>query len=139
MNEPHSPIDLLGWPRVLVVGDLILDRYTWGDVSRISPEAPVMVLRADREEARPGGAASVAALLRALEAEVAVAGVIGDDGAGRVLHKLLWDDGIDSDMVQTDPGRPTTSKERLMGRAANRHAQQILRGDREETHPLPSH
>lgn len=136
MIESRTAIDLLGRPRLLVIGDLILDRYTWGDVSRISPEAPVMVMQADREEVRPGGAASVAALLRALEAEVTIAGVTGDDGAGRALRKLLQDDGVNADMVLCDSSRPTTSKERLMGRAAQRHAQQILRVDREETHPL---
>src|SRR5207237_3395 len=86
---------------------------------------------------RPGGAASVAALLRALEANVTLAGVTGDDVAGRVLRKLLQDDGIDHAAVHYDPARPTTSKERLMGRAAQRHPQQMLRVDREATHPVP--
>jgi D-beta-D-heptose 7-phosphate kinase/D-beta-D-heptose 1-phosphate adenosyltransferase len=137
MIDGRSAIHALARPRLLVVGDLILDRYTWGNVGRISPEAPVMVVRADHEEVRPGGAASVAALLSALEARVTLAGVTGDDVAGRVLRKLLQDDGIDHAAVLCDPARPTTSKERIMGRAAHRHPQQILRVDREETHPLP--
>jgi D-beta-D-heptose 7-phosphate kinase/D-beta-D-heptose 1-phosphate adenosyltransferase len=138
MNDLHTLLNSLGKPRLLVVGDLILDRYTWGEVTRVSPEAPVLVLRADREEVRPGGAASVAALLRALDANVTLAGVVGDDVAGRVLRKLLQDEGVAQDVVLCDAGRPTTSKERLMGRAAHRHPQQILRVDREETHPLPT-
>ena len=67
-------VSRLGYPRLLVLGDLILDRYTWGDAERVSPEAPVLVLRADEEEVRPGGAASVAALLRGLDAEIVLAG-----------------------------------------------------------------
>ena len=95
MNDLQATLASLGNPRLLVVGDLILDRYTWGEVTRVSPEAPVMVLRAEREEVRPGGAASVAALLRALDAKVTLAGVIGDDVAARVLRKLLGDEGIE--------------------------------------------
>src|SRR5437588_7814388 len=109
----------LGRPRLLVVGDLILDRYTWGDVSRISPEAPVMVLRADEEEVRLGGAASVAGLLRALNADVTLAGVVGDDGNGRILRKLLDESHIDQTAILVDATRPTTAKDRFMGRAAN--------------------
>ena len=75
----------LGQPRVLVVGDLMLDRYVWGDAERISQEAPVILLRADRREERLGGASSVATLLRALGARPALAGVggAGADGASR--------------------------------------------------------
>jgi D-beta-D-heptose 7-phosphate kinase / D-beta-D-heptose 1-phosphate adenosyltransferase len=131
-------VDRLGCPRVLVVGDLILDRYTHGDAERISPEAPVPVLRADDPEVRPGGAASVAALLRALGAEVRLAGVVGDDVDGRVLKHLLDEIGTDICGVLCDVSRPTTSKERFLGRAAGRHVQQILRVDRESRDPLSS-
>ena len=72
----------LGRPRVLVLGDLILDRYTWGDAERVSQEAPVILLREERREARLGGAANVANMLRGLEADVTLAGVIGDDFDG---------------------------------------------------------
>src|SRR5207245_4223781 len=77
-------------------------------------------------------------LLRALDAEVALAGVIGDDGNGRVLRKLLDETRIDRTAVLPDPTRPTTAKERFMGRAAQRHPQQILRVDREQRHFLPA-
>ena len=136
--------------RLLVVGDLMLDRYTWGETQRISPEAPVMVLEAQEDEVRLGGAASVASLLAGLEASAAVAGVIGDDADGRVLTRLLGErhgrlasatPDVDAakgrrDLYLVDPTRPTTVKQRLLGRAANRYPHQILRLDRECRRPL---
>ena len=126
----------LGHPRVLVVGDLILDRYTTGNAERISQESPVIVLRADRREARLGGAANVGNMLRGLEASVAVAGVVGEDDSGRELLRLLDEHGCDCSMVVSDPTRPTTVKERFVGRASARHLNQILRVDSESTEPL---
>lgn len=128
--------DRLGRPRVLVIGDLILDRYTWGNAERVSQEAPVILLRADKREARPGGAANVCMMLRGLEADVACAGVVGDDVDGQLLAQLLSETGIDASAVLAEPGRPTTVKERFIGRAANRHPHQILRVDSEVQHPL---
>lgn len=125
-------------PRLLVVGDLMLDRYTWGSTQRVSPEAPVLVLQADHEEVRLGGAASVANLLRVLEGEVVLAGVLGNDPSRRVARRLIDDAGIDGRLVIMDGGRPTTVKERFMGRAANRHPHQILRVDRETNAPIPT-
>jgi D-beta-D-heptose 7-phosphate kinase/D-beta-D-heptose 1-phosphate adenosyltransferase len=136
MNDLHALVNGLAHPRILVIGDLILDRYTWGNAERISPEAPVMVFHADREEVRLGGAASVAGLLRALEADVTLAGVTGDDDAGRALGTLFKEQGIRHEAVLRDPGRPTTSKTRYMGRAGKRHPQQILRVDQEERRAL---
>src|SRR5207237_6653443 len=107
----------LGRPRVLVVGDLMLDRYVWGDAARISQEAPVILLRADRREERLGGASSVASMLRALGADVALAGVLGADAdAARVRH-ILTELGVEQDAVLADAARPTTVKERYIGRA----------------------
>src|SRR5438270_11492648 len=111
----------LGQPRVLVLGDLMLDRYIWGDAERISQEAPVVLLHADRREERLGGASSVAALLRALGARVALAGVVGPDADGGRVRRMLLDQGIDDGAVLADPGRPTTVKERYIGRAQARH------------------
>lgn len=136
MHDLLKTWDALGSPRLLVLGDLILDRYTWGDAERVSPEAPVLVLRADAHEARLGGAASVAGLLRALDAEVVLAGVVGDDASGRVLRQLLAEAGIDDRLVLCDAQRPTTTKERFIGRAAGRHPHQILRVDEEVCDPL---
>jgi len=126
----------LGEPRILVVGDLMLDRYIWGDAARISQEAPVILLQADHREERLGGASSVATLLRALNARVALAGVVGCDAdAGRV-RQMLGDLGVDHEAVLADPDRPTTVKERYIGRAQARHPQQMLRVDYEKKAPL---
>src|SRR5437868_10880814 len=97
----------LGRPRVLVVGDLMLDRYVWGDAERISQEAPVVLLHADRREERLGGASSVATMLRALGARVALAGVVGPDADGGRVRRLLVEHGIDDEAVIADPDRPT--------------------------------
>src|SRR5688500_3639911 len=121
----------LGQPRVLVVGDLMLDRYVWGDAERISQEAPVILLHADRREERLGGASSVATMLRALGADVTLAGVVGDDADGARVRHVLAELGIDAACVVTDAGRPTTVKERYIGRAQHRHPQQMLRVDYE--------
>src|SRR5687768_6214589 len=126
----------LGQPRVLVVGDVMLDRYVWGDAARISQEAPVLLLQADRREERLGGASSVATMLRALGARVSLAGVVGDDADGRQARELINDLGIDSECLLADPGRPTTVKERYIGRAQDRHPQQIVRVDYETRAPL---
>src|SRR3974390_1344477 len=89
----------LGQPRVLVIGDLMLDRYVWGDAERISQEAPVILLHADRREERLGGASSVATMLRALGARVALAGVVGSDADAARIRELLSDLGIDHEGV----------------------------------------
>jgi D-beta-D-heptose 7-phosphate kinase/D-beta-D-heptose 1-phosphate adenosyltransferase len=128
----------LGQPRVLVVGDLMLDRYVWGDAERISQEAPVILLHADRREERLGGASSVATMLRALGGRVALAGVVGADFDGGRIRQLLTDLGIDHEGVITDPNRPSTVKERYIGRAQQRHPQQMIRVDYEVRTPLPA-
>ena len=126
----------LGQPRVLVLGDLMLDRYVWGDAERISQEAPVILLRADRREERLGGASSVATMLRALGARVMLAGVVGGDHDGGRVRQMLTDQGIDHEGVVSDAGRPTTVKERYVGRAQHRHPQQMLRVDYEDRRPV---
>ncbi len=122
----------LGTPRVMVVGDLMLDRYVWGDAERISQEAPVILLRADRREERLGGASSVATMLRALGAKVCIAGIVGNDHDAGRIRQMLTDLGIDHEGVVTDSGRPSTVKERYMGRAQHRHPQQMIRVDFED-------
>lgn len=118
-------------PRILVVGDLILDGYVWGKVSRISPEAPIPVLNVTAEENRLGGAANVGANLRALEARVDLAGVLGDDEAGRTFLDLARKNGLNVRAVVRDPARSTSVKARMV--AQN---QQILRVDRENPVPI---
>src|SRR5438067_7554219 len=102
----------LGQPRVLVIGDLMLDRYVWGNAERISQEAPVILFHADKREERLGGASSVATLLRALGARVALAGVVGADADGQRLRRMLRELGIDDEAVLVDDERPSTVKER---------------------------
>jgi D-beta-D-heptose 7-phosphate kinase/D-beta-D-heptose 1-phosphate adenosyltransferase len=129
-------VQRLGQPRVLVVGDLMLDRYVWGDAERISQEAPVILLRADKREERLGGASSVATMLRALGARVAIAGIVGNDHDAGRIRQLLADLGIDHDAVLTDVNRPSTVKERYIGRAQHRHPQQMIRVDYEDREPV---
>lgn len=123
-------------PRILVVGDLILDRYLWGDVDRISPEAPIPLLRVDSEEHRLGGAGSVVAMLAALETHVSLASLLSDDGQSQRVGALLEGFGIKSSQLPIAPGRRTTVKERFLGRAQSRHAQQMIRVDYEEAGPI---
>ena len=117
---------------MLVVGDAMLDRYVWGDAERISQEAPVILLRADRREERLGGASSVATMLRALGAKVMLAGIVGNDHDAGRIRQMLTDQGIDHEAVITDVGRPSTVKERYVGRAQHRHPQQMIRVDYED-------
>jgi D-beta-D-heptose 7-phosphate kinase/D-beta-D-heptose 1-phosphate adenosyltransferase len=131
-------VSTLGKPRILVVGDLILDRYVWGYAERISQEAPVPLLRADQREHRLGGAASVATMLRALEAEVALVGAVGVDAEAGLVRRLLGDMGIDDRAVLSLDDRPTTLKERYIGRAQDRHPQQMIRVDYETREPIPT-
>ncbi len=112
--------------RVLVVGDLMLDRFLMGDVSRISPEAPVPVVRVTGESAVPGGAGNVVENLAAMGAGVEVVGVVGDDRAGTELVDLLSGDGARVGALLRIPGHPTTVKTRIIARG-----QQLLRTDRE--------
>jgi len=121
----------LGRPRVLIVGDLILDRYVWGSVERISPEAPIPVLAARHAEARLGGAGNVAANLRAMEAEVEVLGVVGRDERGQHLQQLFDGIGVDCAGVLALAERPTTEKTRMLGGQS-----QMLRVDWEDARPL---
>jgi D-beta-D-heptose 7-phosphate kinase/D-beta-D-heptose 1-phosphate adenosyltransferase len=131
-------VQRLGQPQVLVLGDLMLDRYVWGDAERISQEAPVILLHADKREERLGGASSVATMLRALGAKVSLVGVVGADFDGARIRQALTDLGIDHEGVVNDSTRPSTVKERYIGRAAHRHAQQLLRVDFETREPVRS-
>jgi D-beta-D-heptose 7-phosphate kinase / D-beta-D-heptose 1-phosphate adenosyltransferase len=132
-------VETLGRPRILVLGDSILDRYVWGDAERISQEAPVPLLRADHREHRLGGAASVASMLAALGAEVRLVGVVGRDAEAVQVRNLLAERMIDDDLVLALDDRPTTLKERYIGRAQDRHPQQMIRVDYETREPIPGH
>ncbi|MCC6159256.1 MAG: D-glycero-beta-D-manno-heptose-7-phosphate kinase [Deltaproteobacteria bacterium] len=117
--------------RVLVVGDIMLDRFIWGSVERISPEAPVPVVRVDREESTPGGAANVARNLIALGARADLAGLAGDDAAARTLTDRLAAEGIGELMLAVEHDRPTTVKTRVIA-----GSQQIVRFDHELARPV---
>ena len=123
-------------PSILVVGDVMLDRYLWGDADRISYEAPIPVLRVVRTEDRLGGAGSVVAILSALDVDVTLAGVTGDDAEGRSIRRLLDDLNGATDCTLVDGDRSTTVKERLLGSTQNRHPQQMIRVDREDTRSI---
>lgn len=116
--------------RVLVVGDVMLDRYWFGEVSRISPEAPVPVVRVTRNEERPGGAANVARNIAALSAQASLLSVTGDDEAGQRIAQLMQEEGVVA-QLHRDPTISTTIKLRVIGRQ-----QQLLRIDFETA---PSH
>ncbi|MFO1346691.1 MAG: D-glycero-beta-D-manno-heptose-7-phosphate kinase [Rhodocyclaceae bacterium] len=116
--------------RLLVVGDVMLDRYWFGDVSRISPEAPVPVVKVEKSEERPGGAANVARNAAALGAQVSLLSVVGDDEAGVALGRLMEREKVRTSL-HLDAAISTTVKLRVIGRQ-----QQLLRIDFETT---PSH
>jgi D-beta-D-heptose 7-phosphate kinase/D-beta-D-heptose 1-phosphate adenosyltransferase len=118
--------------RLLVVGDLVLDEYVWGDVERVSPEAPVPVVHVREETVVLGGAANVARNVVALGGNVAFCAVIGDDAAGRRAADLIKNLGVDPGGLQVAPGRPTTRKTRVIARS-----QQVVRFDRETLDPPP--
>lgn len=118
--------------RLLVVGDLVLDEYVWGDALRISPEAPVPVVKVSGEGVALGGAANVARNVLALGGSVAFCSVVGDDAAGRRAAELLGAIGVDPKGLVQAEGRPTTRKTRVVARS-----QQLLRFDREEPAPPP--
>ncbi|MGC1380707.1 MAG: D-glycero-beta-D-manno-heptose-7-phosphate kinase [Candidatus Baltobacteraceae bacterium] len=116
---------------VLVVGDLMIDEWIWGTVTRISPEAPVPVVAVADHSFTLGGAGNVANNLRALGAGVAFAGVVGDDAFAQHVRDLLRDEQVDDAGVFTLAGRPTTRKTRIVA-----HNQQVVRADWESTAEL---
>lgn len=129
MNTQDPALSELKKARILVVGDVMLDRYWFGEVSRISPEAPVPIVKIERTEERPGGAANVARNAAALGADVALLSVVGDDEPGGTLRQLVEDAGVTASWHR-DGSIATTVKLRVIGRQ-----QQLLRVDFET---LPS-
>jgi D-glycero-beta-D-manno-heptose-7-phosphate kinase len=140
------PADMLGeilqrfnTLRVLVIGDLYLDRYMFGQPARVSREAPIMVLEETRLEDRPGGGCAPALALARLGASVHQIGVTGADAEGEALQRLLQDQQIDTSSILTDATRPTTVKTRIVAEGAfNVFPQQVSRIDRQDRSPLSS-
>ena len=131
--------DLLRQPRrpnVLVVGDVMLDRYIWGDADRISYEAPIPVLRERERESRLGGAGSVLTILHALEANPIPVWAVGDDSDGEAIVTMAVELGARIEGIVPVSGRTTTVKERFLGRTQSRHPQQMIRVDRECLEPI---
>ncbi len=124
--------------RILVAGEVILDRYLWGDVARISPEAPIPILQVRRREEKPGNAGFVMASLRALGARPSALSVVGADRDGGMLREMFRALGIGTRSLVVDPDRPTIVKQRMLGsvQSANRATQQLLRVDEEDPRPL---
>ena len=123
MNRSPLAVPSIQAARILVVGDVMLDRYLFGDVARISPEAPVPIVKIERTEERPGGAANVARNCAALGAKVCLLSVVGQDEAGQTLARLMAACDIDASL-HIDPQLDTTVKQRVIGRQ-----QQLLRID----------
>jgi len=123
--------EILGQKKILVIGDLMLDRYVRGSVGRISPEAPVPVLEVNEETALLGGAANVANNLSAIGVQTWVMSTIGTDEGGQKLLSLLEEKGVETELIETSPIRTTTIKTRIVA-----EQQQIVRVDREKHLPL---
>ena len=137
MHRLIEHLERIGSPRIALLGDFLLDRYVYGDVERISPEAPVPVLNVVEEEVRPGGAANVAAGVLALGGKVTCIGVLGQDAAAAELGTLLNSNGAETSHLVRLPNRRTGVKVRYVGLAQHRRAQQILRVDSETSEAIP--
>ena len=121
-----AALDRFSKAKIAVLGDIIMDEFIWGDVSRISPEAPVPVLEVERETKLLGGAANVVRNMAALGADAILCGVVGDDGMGKEVLTSLANMGLPSHGVAIERGRPTSIKTRVVARN-----QQVVRYDRE--------
>jgi D-beta-D-heptose 7-phosphate kinase/D-beta-D-heptose 1-phosphate adenosyltransferase len=135
-RDPAAAIDRLSKARVLVVGDAMLDRYIFGRVERLSPEAPVPVLTTATEHDEPGGAGNVVHNLCALGAATAFVSVVGDDAAGAELTGLIGGQPGVEPWLLVQGSRITTVKTRYIAQGTRQGGQQLLRTDREDTRPI---
>ncbi|MFM6936082.1 MAG: bifunctional heptose 7-phosphate kinase/heptose 1-phosphate adenyltransferase [Aquirufa sp.] len=133
MSALANIIDGFSKLRVMVIGDLMVDAYTWGKVTRISPEAPVPVVNVVKRESRLGGAGNVVLNVASLGAKPLVFSVIGDDATGDALKQILVDAGLSVDGIIQEAGRPTTVKERVIA-----GSQQLIRVDSETEQAISS-
>jgi rfaE bifunctional protein kinase chain/domain len=124
--------------RIVVIGDLIADQFLYGEISRVSREAPVLILRHERTEMLPGGAANCALNLAALGGSASIIGIIGEDATGRALIEALERKGVDCSRVITQKNILTTTKVRILAGHAHSLRQQVIRVDYEnDSTPLP--
>ena len=130
MNDYRELVESFHKAKVLVLGDVMLDRYWWGKVERISPEAPVPIVLLERTFETAGGAANVAVNVAGLGADVFLIGLVGDDGEGETLKKILVQQGVHSEFLKDDK-RGTTVKTRVVA-----HSQHVVRVDNEQVIPL---
>ncbi|MGA9116523.1 MAG: D-glycero-beta-D-manno-heptose-7-phosphate kinase, partial [Bacteroidota bacterium] len=130
----HELLGRFAGRRIAVVGDLMVDRYYWGAVRRISPEAPVPVVEVESESVRLGGAANVANNVQALGGQPLLIGLVGNDHPGAQLAGILREQGLSADGLVTDGARPTTVKTRVIA-----HGQHVVRIDNESRADCPDH
>ncbi len=142
MSSSHSADHLiplvarLSGHHILVVGDVFLDEYLFGHADRLSREAPIPVLEFERRELIPGGAANPALNIVSLGSKATQIGIVGDDSAALTLRVLLESKGINPDGLIADPGRPTTTKTRIMALTSLRFPHQVARIDRIDRRPI---
>src|SRR3989304_3214149 len=130
MDKLFNIVSNLGSPKIMVIGDLMLDKYVWGEVRRISQEAPIPIINVSSEDVRPGGAGSVINNLKTLGAQVFPCGIIGDDAHGHTLMNIFKQLGVETAGVIVDKSRPTIMKKRFMGdlQTAGEGGEKLLRG-----------
>ncbi len=143
LREPELPAlaSLLGaFPRaeVVVVGDFVADEYVYGETDRVSREAPVLIVRYESSELKPGGAGNAAQNLAALGVKVRAVGAVGDDPLGTALLDELEEVGVDVSGIVKVPGRPTEAKTRILAGGRSTRRQQMIRLDRAPAEPLPA-
>src|SRR5438270_2153831 len=140
MNEDlEQLLDRFAGARIAVVGDLVADEFIYGETDRISREAPVLIVRYERSELKPGCAANAIANLCALGAKVQAIGVVGSDEIGRQLKAALEKAGADVSLVQTAEGKATATKTRVLAGGKNTRRQQMLRIDKGGPGAPPAH
>ena len=127
MENPEQLIARFSKVKILIIGDVMLDRYWWGSVSRISPEAPVPVVQLEKTSLAPGGAANVAVNVANLGATPCLVGIVGNDDEGKYLASALRKSNISSDLLLALKERPTTVKTRIVA-----HNQHVVRIDNEK-------
>ncbi len=131
LQRARQVIEKFSEQRIVVIGDLMLDEFIWGQVRRISPEAPVPVVEVKRETLNPGGAGNVVTNLIELGAQAVPVGIIGDDEAGSMLSRRFKECSAGTSGLVVDDTRPTTRKTRIVA-----HSQQMVRADREDRTPI---
>ena len=138
-SDASEVLNAFAGKKLVVIGDLVADEYVYGTTSRISREAPVLIVNEDKRELRLGGGANVVANIKAMGAEPIPVGLVGEDGTGKLLLQMLDDYGIDCSGVVVDQGRFTSTKTRVLAGGRNTVRQQMLRLDRLNIESVSEH